>query len=127
MPARLDHIILNVNDMKKSIEFYTKIVGLNYDGERAGTPFSVLRVGDALMIQLAPFGTTGGQHLAFSVSPSEFDAVFERVRAAGLEYGDSFDTVGSMRAPGDSEGARGMWKAVYFFDPNKHLIEVAHY
>ena len=127
MPTQLDHIILNVNDRAKSIEFYTSILGFTYEGEREGTPFSVIHVGTDFMLQLAPFGTKGGEHLAFSMSRSEFDRVFQRVRDSAIEFGDSFDTVGNMRGPGDSEGARGNWKAVYFFDPNRHLIEVAHY
>jgi catechol 2,3-dioxygenase-like lactoylglutathione lyase family enzyme len=127
MAARLDHIILNVNDRAKSIEFFTDIMGFAYEGERPGTPFSVIRVTPDLMIQLSPFGTKGGEHLAFSMSHAEFDTVFARVRESGIEYGDVFDGVGNMRGPGDSDGAAGPWKAVYFFDPNRHLIEIAYY
>jgi catechol 2,3-dioxygenase-like lactoylglutathione lyase family enzyme len=36
MPLQIDHIILNVNDRAKSIEFYTQTLGLKYEGERAG-------------------------------------------------------------------------------------------
>jgi hypothetical protein len=32
-----------------------------------------------------------------------------------------------MRGPGDEDGARGPGKAVYLFDPSKHLIEIRHY
>ena len=127
MPPQIDHMILNVNDRAKSIEFYTQTLGFEYEGERAGTPFSVIRVTAGFMLQLAPFGTKGGEHLAFSMSRDEFEKVFQRVRESAIDYGDSFDTVGSMRGPGDSEGARGQLKSVYFFDPNKHLIEIAYY
>ena len=37
----------------------------------------------------------------------EFDAVFTRVRARGIAYGDSFHDVGNMRGPGMEPGARG--------------------
>jgi catechol 2,3-dioxygenase-like lactoylglutathione lyase family enzyme len=127
MPAQLDHTILNVNDRTKSIEFYTQVLGFAYEGEREGTPFSVIRVSADFMLQLAPFGTKGNEHLAFSMSRVEFDQVFQRVRDRAIEYGDSFDTAGNMRGPGDSEGAKGPWKALYLFDPNRHLIEVAYY
>lgn len=127
MPMQIDHIILNVNDLAKSIEFYRHTLGFEYEGERAGTPFSIIRVATGFMLQLAPFGTRGGEHMAFSMSRIEFEQVFQRVRETAIDYGESFDTVGSMRGPGDSEGARGLLKSVYFFDPNKHLIEIAYY
>lgn len=127
MTSRPDHIILAVNDRAQSVEFYTRILGFNYEGEREGTPFSTIMVGPDFMLQLAPFGTKGGEHLAFAMPREEFDAAFQRIRDAGTAYGDSFDTVGNMRGPGDSAGARGNCKSVYFFDPNRHLIEIACY
>jgi hypothetical protein len=51
MAIELDHIILAVNDRAKSIDFYTKIVGLGHDGDRE--PFSMLRVSPGLIIQIA--------------------------------------------------------------------------
>src|SRR5262245_10773980 len=125
MALQLDHLILAVNDRERSIEFYTHVLGLKYEGERA--PFSVLRVTPDLVLQLGPWGTRGGEHLAFSMTPSEFDCVLERIRDAGIEYGDSFDTVGSMRGPGEADGAKGPGKAVYLFDPNRHLIEIRYH
>jgi len=125
MPTQLDHIILRVNDRAASIDFYTSILGLRYEGERE--PFSVIRVTPELTLQLAPWGTPGGDHLAFAMSRAEFDDVFRRVIDAGLPYGDAFHAVGNMRGPGDEAGSRGPGKAVYFFDPSKNLIEIRYY
>src|ERR1700724_2445488 len=122
---QLDHIILAVNDVKKSIEFYTGILGLKHEGERE--PFTMIRVNPHFIVQLAPWGTKGGEHLAFSMTRAEFDATFARVREAGIECGDQFHAVGNMRGPGEEGGAEGMGKALYFFDPSKHLIEIRHY
>ncbi len=127
MSMQLDHIILAVNDRAKSIEFYTGVLGFTYEGEREGTPFSAIRVTPDFMLQLSPFGTKGGEHLAFSMPRAEFERVFARIRQSGIEYGDNFDTVGNMRGPGDSGGARGACKSVYLFDPNRHLIEILCY
>jgi catechol 2,3-dioxygenase-like lactoylglutathione lyase family enzyme len=80
-----------------------------------------------LTIQLAPWGSEGGQHLAFALPGAEFDAAFERVKSAGIEYGDGFHSVGNMQGPGEESGARGPGKAVYFFDPSRHLIEIRSY
>ncbi len=121
----LDHIILQVNDRDESVRFYTELLGLSYEGERE--PFSVLRVAPDFTIQLAPWGTKGGEHLAFAMGRQEFDAVFQRVRDAGVEFGDSFHSVGNMKGPGEETGARGPGASLYFFDPSRHLIEIRHY
>ena len=121
----LDHLILAVNDRTRSIEFYIEILGFRHEGDDG--PFSTLRVSPGFVIQLAPWGTSGGEHLAFAMTRGEFDAAFARVKQAGIAYGDRFDSVGSMRGPGDESGSRGMGKAVYFFDPDKHLLEIRHY
>ena len=125
MPVQLDHLILAVNDREQSIEFYTRILGFVYEGQRE--PFAVIRVTPDLVLQLAPWGTKGGEHLAFAMSRSEFAVVFERIRENGIAYGDAFQSVGNMRGPGDEPGARGPGKAVYLFDPSKHLIEIRYY
>jgi catechol 2,3-dioxygenase-like lactoylglutathione lyase family enzyme len=125
MPICLDHLILRVNDAKATAAFYTTILGLADEGQRG--PFTVLRVTPTFTLQLAPWGTQGDDHLAFALEPVEFDAVFGRVREAGIPYGDSFHAVGNMRGPGEEDGARGLGKAVYFHDPNHHLLEIRSY
>ena len=125
MPLQLDHLILAVADREASIAFYTGVLGLAYEGERP--PFTVIRVTPDLVLQLAAWGTKGGEHLAFAMTRAEFDRVFARVRADGIEYGDSFHSVGNMRGPGEEPGARGIGKALYFFDPSRHLIEIRCY
>ncbi len=125
VPAQLDHLILRVNDGPASVEFYTRILGFGYEGERG--PFSIIRVTDALTLQLAPWGTQGGDHLAFAMTAAEFEETFRRVRDAGIPYGDAFHAVGNNRGPGAEDGSRGPGVAVYFFDPSRHLLEVRHY
>ena len=125
MAIELDHLILAVNDRQRSIEFYATVLGLTYEGDRE--PFAILRVSPNLVLQLAPWGTSGGDHLAFAMTRGEFDAVFQRIRAAGIPYGDAFDAVGNGRGPGDADGARGSGQSLYCFDPSRHLIEVRYY
>lgn len=66
MPAQLDHLIVNVNDARVSVAFYARVLGFTHEGEDG--PFSVLRVNESLTLQLAPWGTTGGAHLAFALT-----------------------------------------------------------
>jgi len=125
MALHLDHLIIRVNDMDASVRFYTEVLGLRSEGSEG--PFSVLRVNPELTLQLAAWRTEGTEHFAFAMGKGEFEAVFQRVRQAGIAYGDAFDRVGNMKGPGQESGARGIGKAVYFFDPNRHLIEIRCY
>jgi catechol 2,3-dioxygenase-like lactoylglutathione lyase family enzyme len=64
--ASLDHIILKVNDLNASVSFYTEVLGFPLEG--VDRPFTVLRAGPDCQLQLAPWGTPGLEHYAFSVS-----------------------------------------------------------
>jgi catechol 2,3-dioxygenase-like lactoylglutathione lyase family enzyme len=123
--ATLDHLILKVNDLPASIAFYTSVLGFTLAGSDG--PFTVLRAGPDLQLQLAPWGTPGFEHYAFAVSPAEFEQIFGRIRAAGVAFGPTFDSVGSNTGPGEESGARGAAPTLYFSDPNKHLLETRAY
>jgi catechol 2,3-dioxygenase-like lactoylglutathione lyase family enzyme len=123
--ALLDHTIVPVRHVEESVRFYTEVLGLEADGEDG--PFPVIRVTPDTVLLLAPWGTNGGQHLAFAMEPEEFDTAFARIKEAGVPYGDSFHDVGNMQGPGKGGGARGTGTAVYVLDPNQHLIEIRHY
>lgn len=125
MPIELDHLILSVSDQARSAEFYATILGL--EAERNDGPFVPLRVTPGFTILLSGGGGDGGEHLAFALTKAEFEAVMGRIIDAGIPYGDRYDTVGTMQGPGDEFGARGMGAAVYFFDPDRHLLEIRHY
>jgi catechol 2,3-dioxygenase-like lactoylglutathione lyase family enzyme len=119
---QLDHLILVVNDPAASVAFYTRVLGLVHEGQRG--PFEVLRVTPDFVLQLAPWGTKGGEHLAFALDAASFEAVFARLRAEGIRYGDSFHDVGNQKGPGVEAGARGDEPSLYFNDPNQHLLEI---
>ena len=123
--ASIDHIILKVNDLETSKSFYTEILGFSFGGMDG--PFAVIRVSPDSQIQLAPWGTSGFEHYAFAVTRSEFEAIYERVQAAGIEFGPSFHSVGTNTGPGEETGARGLAPTLYFNDPNKHLLEIRWY
>ena len=125
MPITLDHIIVPVNDLGESLHFYTQILGFEHDGDRE--PFTNIRVSPDFMILLAPWGSAGGKHLAFSMRQAEFEVIFQRIRDEGLAYGDQFDQSDNMKGPGDADGARGDTKSLYCMDPNKHLLEFIYY
>lgn len=121
----LDHIILKVNDLEASVEFYTEVLGFAKQGTDG--PFTVIRVSQDFQMQLAPWGTPGFEHYAFALSRRAFDEVYARIRERGIDHGPSFDAVGANTGPGVESGARGEAPTLYFNDPNRHLIEIRTY
>ena len=124
MPA-IDHLILNVNEVQASVDFYVNVLGFELDGEDG--PFTVIRVNESFTLQLAPWGTGGNEHLAFALSREAFDNAFARVKEKGIPYGDSYHSVGKNSGPGVESGARGPAPTLYLNDPNNHLIEIRTY
>ncbi len=123
--ARIDHVILKVNDAAESVRFYVDVMGFEHVGQDG--PFAVVRVSDDFILQLAPWGTGGNEHLAFALAPEEFARTFARIKERGVAYGDSFHNVGNNTGPGVETGARGKGPTVYLLDPNKHLLEIRTY
>jgi len=123
--AAIDHLILNVNDISASVDFYINVLGFKHEGEDG--PFTVIRVNETFTLQLAPWGTKGNEHYAFALSRDEFDRVFSSIKENGIPYGDSFHSVGNNVGPGNETGAKGPAPTVYLNDPNKHLIEIRTY
>src|SRR5882672_1963612 len=132
--AAIDHLILNVNEISASVDFYTNVLGFQFEGEDG--PFTVIRVSDDFTLQLAPWGTGGNEHLAFALSRQAFDDAFARVQEddafarvqeKAIPFGDSYHSVGNNSGPGVESGARGPAPTLYMNDPNNHLIEIRTY
>jgi catechol 2,3-dioxygenase-like lactoylglutathione lyase family enzyme len=56
-----------------------------------------------------------------------FETTFDRVRNAGIAYGDGPSQTENMKAPGPSSGVHGPTDSVYFKDPNGHILEILTY
>jgi catechol 2,3-dioxygenase-like lactoylglutathione lyase family enzyme len=123
--AAIDHLILNVNEVSSSVDFYVNVLGFELEGEDG--PFTVIRVNEDFTLQLAPWGTDGNEHLAFALSREAFDEAFARVKEKGISFGDSYDSVGNNSGPGVESRARGPAPTLYMNDPNNHLIEIRTY
>ena len=125
MGVVLDHTIVPAYDAQEAVRFYTTILGLQDEGT-AG-PFAVVRVNETFTLDFIEADPTPGRHYAFAMSADEFDAAFQRIRDAGIAYGDDPHKPDNMQGPGITHGARGMGKAVYFHDPSGHLLEIKTY
>jgi len=121
MAIELDHLILPVSDVERSVRFYHRVLRFAYE------PVALVRVTPTLVLQLIPRPPQVSQHLAFSMTREEFDATVQRLKAAEIPFGDNFDTVGNMKGPGLAHGSQKNGKSIYFHDPDMHMLEIICY
>jgi catechol 2,3-dioxygenase-like lactoylglutathione lyase family enzyme len=115
--VRFDHTIIPATDKRVSAEFFAELFGLPAPIQ-AGH-FMQVRLTDGRIFDFAEPGIDfPGQHFAFLVNDSTFDALIERIRAWGIEHWAD----PQQRHPGEintDHGGRG----VYFLDPDGHYLE----
>jgi catechol 2,3-dioxygenase-like lactoylglutathione lyase family enzyme len=118
MPIKLNHTIVHAREKRASATFYSELLGL--PAPKPYGPF--LEVETANEVILAILDTDEDiqtQHYAFLVSEAEFDQIFGRIEARGLNYwADPGRT--RARAINHHDGGRG----VYFEDPAGNLLEI---
>ncbi len=125
MGTVLDHTIVPATDQEEAAGFYAQILGFEYLG--AMGPFPAVRVNESLVLDFRTSSEFHPMHYAFAMDPAEFQAAFQRIKDAGLPYGDGPYSLDNMRGPGTTTGAKGQGKAVYFKDPNGHVLEIKTY
>jgi catechol 2,3-dioxygenase-like lactoylglutathione lyase family enzyme len=117
----LDHIVLNVADVERSLSWYTKELGLTgvrvEKWRRGEVLFPSLRVDATTIIDLLQTERTGQNvdHVCLVVEPVDLDA---------LAASGRFDVVAG---PSRLFGARGEGVGLYVRDPDGNVIEVRHY
>jgi catechol 2,3-dioxygenase-like lactoylglutathione lyase family enzyme len=118
MPVQLNHTIVHASDQRRSAAFLAELLGLP-EPARFG-PFLVVQVDNAVSLDvMTDSGPIQAQHYAFLVTEAEFDQIFDRIKARGLDFwADPFH-----RQPGEvnrHDGGRG----VYWEDPDGHSLEI---
>ena len=118
MSIQLNHTIVWCRDKRKSADFLATILGLP-PPTRFG-PFLVVQLDNAVSLDFYETdGEIASQHYAFLLSEDEFDQVFGRIRERRLEH---WADPGRQRAGEVSRRDGG--RAVYFDDPDAHLLEI---
>jgi catechol 2,3-dioxygenase-like lactoylglutathione lyase family enzyme len=120
----IDHIVLTVADIERTVEFYCR--GLGMEKEVFDNGRVALRFGDQ-KINLHPAGREF-EPKARNPTPGSADLCF--ITSAGLEQ--AMAEVRTLEipieeGPVDRIGARGRMRSFYFRDPDGNLIEVASY
>jgi catechol 2,3-dioxygenase-like lactoylglutathione lyase family enzyme len=118
----LDHIVLIVRDVERSVAWYRDRLGLEparLDEFRRGeTPFASMRIDATTVIDLLPGEPTGKNvdHVALVLEPTvDLDAL--------VASGDFEVRAGPMRI----WGAQGYGFGLYVADPDGHVVELKSY
>ncbi|MBI4352648.1 MAG: VOC family protein [Candidatus Omnitrophica bacterium] len=118
----IDHAAINVGDLEKSLEFYTRVLGLKVSGRERQKPGAeyFLDCGSSLigLIQgaegegrhLLQDKGLGGNHVAFRVNAGDFDGTVDELKKRGIPilY---------------SKKRERSW-SVYFLDPDGNKLEI---
>ncbi|WP_425837881.1 VOC family protein [Streptomyces fractus] len=117
----LDHLVLNVADVDKSLEFYGGRLGLapeRVEEWRAGkVPFPSVRIDDSTVIDLfaTPRTESNVDHFCLVVEPLDWQEVVDSGEFEVLE------------GPVPRWGARGQAQSVYVKDPDGNTVELRWY
>jgi catechol 2,3-dioxygenase-like lactoylglutathione lyase family enzyme len=120
----MDHIVLAVDDVERSLAWYQDELGLEgvrveewRDGK---APFPSMRVNDATIIDFLPASGRAEKglnldHLCLVVEPTDLQALKDSGRFEVLD------------GPAPRYGARGVGTSLYVRDPDGNTVELRHY
>ncbi|KUF43157.1 VOC family protein [Myroides marinus] len=120
----IDHIVLTVADIAKTIEFYTTVLGLeletfkeNRKALKFGTQKINLHQKGNEFEPKALHPTTGSADLCF-ITTTPVEEVLLELKAKGVPIVEGIV---------DRTGANGLIKSIYIRDPDNNLIELSNY
>ena len=127
----LDHLVINVTDVVRSVAWYSRILGMEvkvFDPGKGKTPRTSLVFGnqkinvrprDADKVEwfTADHEAAGSDDLCFLTSSTP-EAVVAHLKAHGVKIEEG---------PVAKQGARGTLRSVYCRDPDGSLIEISSY
>ena len=121
---RIDHVVLTVFDVERTIDFYSRVLGMEpvtFAGGRRGLAFGR---------QKFNLHQAGREFEPKALKPApgamDFCLVTETPLAEVIETLKS-QGVAIIQGPVDKTGATGPIKSVYFRDPDGNLVEVSNY
>ena len=128
--TELDHIVLRVRDVERSLQFYRDVLGLvpeRVEQWRAGEiRFPSVRLNADTIIDLfatdqKPVGKEGARnqdHFCMVIEPTNMDALKSKFEEIGVEI---------QAGPGKRWGSHGDGVSLYIYDPDDNVVELRHY
>jgi catechol 2,3-dioxygenase-like lactoylglutathione lyase family enzyme len=119
MPVELNHTIVAARDAETSARWFAELFGV--DAPQHYGHFWQVSTANGVGLDFASQGEgdVAGQHYAFLVGEDDFDAIYGRVVALGLDHWAD----PQQRHPGEinrHDGGRG----VYFLSNDGHYLEI---
>ncbi|MBC9902847.1 MULTISPECIES: VOC family protein [Achromobacter] len=131
MPAfqikHLDHVVLRVQDLARSVDFYTKVLGCSVKKKNDKLAMIHLSAGGSMIDLIdvqGPLGAAGGaapekerrnvDHFCLRVDPFDEAAIVQHLQAFGIAADKAV-----LRY-----GAEGEGLSIYCFDPDGNQIEL---
>lgn len=121
---RIDHLVLTVRDIARTIDFYTRVLGMEEvafgEGRQAlrfGEQKINLHAADRPVDPNVRHATPGSADFCLVVG-GDIEEVTSEVRSAGVPV---------VLGPVMRTGALGPMRSIYFYDPDENLVEVASY
>jgi catechol 2,3-dioxygenase-like lactoylglutathione lyase family enzyme len=131
--TELDHIVLNVSDIDRSLQFYSEVLGLQgerVDEFRAGkVGFPSVRINAGTIIDLFPKKANSRSvtdeknngnlnHFCLVAGANDFTGIVDYLKE---------NKISVREGPVSRWGARGRATSVYFLDPDSNEIEIRCY
>ncbi|MEH0871238.1 VOC family protein [Serratia liquefaciens] len=124
---KIDHLVLRVTDLEKSLQFYTQILGCEIARRRPDLGLVHLRVGVSMLDLVdvdGVLGKKGGQHpdarqqnvdhFCLRIEPFNEGELLAYLRSQGI----------SVDPPECRFGAEGDGPSLYFTDPDGNRVEL---
>ena len=123
----LDHVVLRISDLSRSLRFYVELLGCHEERRSDALGLVQLRAG-ANLIDLvdvsSPLGKLGGppagaqarnvDHIALQLEHFDADAIRARLTEFGVEAGEVAQRYGAL----------GMGPSIYVRDPDGNVVEL---
>ena len=119
MAIELDHVIVSARNQRASAKLLAELLGVRWAESGVG-PFSPVYVNDGLTLDfIDDAGAFPVEHFCFRVGEKEFDAILERLKAAGIKFRSS------VRGPVDMQVSTQFGgRMVYWNEPDGHQWEI---
>ena len=118
--AEIDHVVLRCRDQDRTLDFYTRVLGLAEERRIAQIGLIQLRAGRS-MIDLVPAGgprvetALNVDHVCLGVEARDLNEVVRYLRAQSVEV---------IGEPAMRYGAHGQGLSIYLRDPEGNVVEL---
>ena len=120
----IDHIVLRVRQLRRSLAFYCDVLGCTIEREQPQLGLTQLRAGSSLIDLVTLDGPLGAgeppgagrnlEHFCLRIAPFDEPALIAWLTARGVEVGES-----ALRY-----GAEGEGRSMYIEDPDGNRVEL---